>query len=354
LQLKGTMTSIAHDTFGTIDGESVALFTLANDRGAVVRITEYGGTLVSVRVPDRFGEPADVVLGFDTLEEYQTKSGSLGVIVGRFANRIAEGRFQLDGVDYQLAINNPPNHLHGGVGGFQRALWRGEVEDSLEGLGVRLNYTSADGEDGYPGEVKVEVRYTLTKASGLRIDYYATADRPTPINLTNHAYFQLKGHDQGSIYQHVLRLKSSQYTVRDASGIPTGEIALVEGTPFDFTSPMEIGARIDQLESGGYDDNLVFDGWESNGRPRRVGEVIEPLRGRRMELLTTEPGVQLYTGNFLDGLRGKQGAIYDRHHAFCLETQHFPDSVNHDHFPSVILRPDETYQQTTEYRFSTL
>ena len=348
------MTSLARDTFGTIDGESVALFTLANDRGAVVRITEYGGTLVSVRVPDRFGEPADVVLGFDTLEEYQTKSGSLGVIVGRFANRIAEGRFQLDGVDYQLAINNPPNHLHGGVGGFQRALWRGEVEDSLEGLGVRLNYTSADGEDGYPGEVKVEVRYTLTKASGLRIDYYATADRPTPINLTNHAYFQLKGHDQGSIYQHVLRLKSSQYTVRDASGIPTGEIALVEGTPFDFTSPMEIGARIDQLESGGYDDNLVFDGWESNGRPRRVGEVIEPLRGRRMELLTTEPGVQLYTGNFLDGLRGKQGAIYDRHHAFCLETQHFPDSVNHDHFPSVILRPDETYQQTTEYRFSTL
>jgi aldose 1-epimerase len=354
LQLKGTMTSIARDTFGTIDGESVALFTLANDRGAVVRITEYGGTLVSVRVPDRFGEPADVVLGFDTLEEYQTKSGSLGVIVGRFANRIAGGRFQLDGVDYQLAINNPPNHLHGGVGGFQRALWRGEVEDSLEGLGVRLNYTSADGEDGYPGEVNVEVRYTLTKASGLRIDYYATADRPTPINLTNHAYFQLKGHDQGSIYQHVLRLKSSQYTVRDASGIPTGEIALVDGTPFDFTSPMEIGARIDQLESGGYDDNLVFDGWESNGRPRLVGEVIEPLRGRRMELLTTEPGVQLYTGNFLDGLRGKQGAIYDRHHAFCLETQHFPDSVNHDHFPSVILRPDETYQQTTEYRFSTL
>jgi len=348
------MTSIARDTFGTIDGESVALFTLANDRGAVVRITEYGGTLVSVRVPDRFGEPADVVLGFDTLEEYQTKSGSLGVIVGRFANRIAGGRFQLDGVDYQLAINNPPNHLHGGVGGFQRALWRGEVEDSLEGLGVRLNYTSADGEDGYPGEVNVEVRYTLTKASGLRIDYYATADRPTPINLTNHAYFQLKGHDQGSIYQHVLRLKSSQYTVRDASGIPTGEIALVDGTPFDFTSPMEIGARIDQLESGGYDDNLVFDGWESNGRPRLVGEVIEPLRGRRMELLTTEPGVQLYTGNFLDGLRGKQGAIYDRHHAFCLETQHFPDSVNHDHFPSVILRPDETYQQTTEYRFSTL
>ncbi|MBT4099237.1 MAG: galactose mutarotase [Gemmatimonadetes bacterium] len=345
---------MARDTFGTIDGESVALFTLANDRGAVVRITEYGGTLVSVSVPDRFGESADVVLGFDTLEEYQTKSGSLGVIVGRFANRIAAGRFQLDGADYQLAINNPPNHLHGGEGGFQRALWQGEVEDSLEGLGVRLNYTSADGEDGYPGEVKVEVRYTLTKASGLRIDYYATTDRPTPINLTNHAYFQLQGHNQGAIHQHVLRLKSSQYTVRDASGIPSGEIALVEGTPFDFTSPMEIGARIDQLESGGYDDNLVFDGWESNGRPRLVGEVIEPVRGRRMELLTTEPGVQLYTGNFLDGLEGKQGAIYDRHHAFCLETQHFPDSVNHDHFPSVILRPDETYRQTTEYRFSTL
>ena len=348
------MTSIARDTFGTIDGESVALFTLANDRGAVVRITEYGGTLVSVSVPDRFGESADVVLGFDTLEEYQTKSGSLGVIVGRFANRIAAGRFQLDGADYQLAINNPPNHLHGGEGGFQRALWQGEVEDSLEGLGVRLNYTSADGEDGYPGEVKVEVRYTLTKASGLRIDYYATTDRPTPINLTNHAYFQLQGHNQGAIHQHVLRLKSSQYTVRDASGIPSGEIALVEGTPFDFTSPMEIGARIDQLESGGYDDNLVFDGWESNGRPRLVGEVIEPVRGRRMELLTTEPGVQLYTGNFLDGLEGKQGAIYDRHHAFCLETQHFPDSVNHDHFTSVILRPDETYRLTTEYRFSTL
>ncbi|MBT4611572.1 MAG: galactose mutarotase [Gemmatimonadetes bacterium] len=345
---------MARDTFGTIDGESVALFTLANDRGAVVRITEYGGTLVSVSVPDRFGESADVVLGFDTLEEYQTKSGSLGVIVGRFANRIAAGRFQLDGADYQLAINNPPHHLHGGEGGFQRALWQGEVEDSLEGLGVRLNYTSADGEDGYPGEVKVEVRYTLTKASGLRIDYYATTDRPTPINLTNHAYFQLQGHNQGAIHQHVLRLKSSQYTVRDASGIPSGEIALVEGTPFDFTSPMEIGARIDQLESGGYDDNLVFDGWESNGRPRLVGEVIEPVRGRRMELLTTEPGVQLYTGNFLDGLEGKQGAIYDRHHAFCLETQHFPDSVNHDHFPSVILRPDETYRQTTEYRFSTL
>ena len=348
------MTSIARDSFGSIDGESVSLFTLANDRGAIVRIMEYGATLIGLSVPDRFEEPADVVLGFDTLEEYQTKSGSLGVIVGRVANRIAAGRFHLDGTDYQLAINNPPNHLHGGEGGFQRALWRGEVEDSLEGLGVRLTYASADGEDGYPGEVKVEVRYTLTKASGLRIDYYATTDRATPINLTNHAYFQLRGHDAGSIHQHVMRLKSSQYTVRDASGIPTGEVALVEGTPFDFTTPAEIGARIDQLESGGYDDNLVFDGWEANGRPRLVGEVIEPLRGRRMEVLTTEPAVQFYTGNFLDGLGGKAGAVYERHHAFCLETQHFPDSVNHDHFPTTILRPGETYQQSTEYRFSTL
>lgn len=348
------MTSVSRDDFGTIDGHNVALFTLANDRGAVVRIMEYGATLMGLSVPDRIGEQADVVLGFDTLEEYRTKGGSLGVIVGRFANRIAAGRFHLDGVDYQLATNNPPNHLHGGEGGFQRALWQGEVEDSLEGLGVRFTHTSADGEDGYPGEVRVEVRYTLTKASGLRIDYLATTDRATPVNLTNHAYFQLRGHDQGSIRDHVLRLKSSQYTIRDETGIPTGEIALVEGTPFDFTNPTAIGDRIDELEGGGYDDNLVFDGWEPNGRPRMVGEVIEPLRGRRMQILTTEPAVQLYTGNFLDGLGGKNGAVYGRHHAFCLETQHFPDSVNHSHFPSVILRPGETYRQTTEYRFSTI
>lgn len=347
------MTSISQETYGSVDGRDVTLFILSNDRGAVVRIMEYGATLIGVSVPDRFGEPADVVLGFDNLEQYRTRSGSLGVTVGRVANRIAGGRFTLDGADYQLATNNGPNHIHGGEVGFQRQVWNGEVEDSTEGLGVRLTLVSPDGDDGYPGELKVEVRYTLTKASGLRIDYYATTDRPTPVNLTNHAYFQLKGHDAGPVYQHVLRLKSSQYTVRDDAGIPTGEIALVEGTPFDFTQAREIGERIGDLK-GGYDDNLILDGWEPDGRPRLVGEVIEPLRGRRMELLTTEPAVQLYTGNFLDGLPGKGGASYGRHHAFCLETQHFPDSVNHAHFPSVILRPGDTYRQTTEYRFSTL
>lgn len=349
------MTGVTRETFGTTSaGEEVGVFTLSNDRGAVVRILELGGIVQQVRVPDRRGVMADVVLGFDTLAEYEVNPPYFGCATGRVANRIANGRFELDGETIQLDINAPPNHIHGGEVGFHRRIWRGEVETVPVGAAVRLRYTSTDGEDGYPGEVSCEILYTLTRASGLRIDYLAHTDKATPINLTNHSYFNLAAHDQGSILDHVIRIKAATYTERDATGVPTGNILSVAETPLDLRQSSVVGARIDELkDAGGYDHNYVLDQWDGETL-RFIAEVIEPVFGRRMEVHTTQPGVQFYTGNFLNGLAGKEGVGYNRHSGLCLETQHFPDSVNHPDFPSTILRPGEIWRHTTEYRFTTL
>ena len=348
------MSGLTRDLFGaTAASGEVAVFTLTHDGGAVVRLLEIGAVIAGFEVPDRTGVMADVVLGFDTVAEYEANPAYFGCATGRVANRIAGGRFELDGRVVQLAVNSPPNHIHGGEGGFHRALWRGEAEDTLEGPGVRFRRVSPDGEDGYPGTLSVEILYTLTRANGLRIDYLATTDRPTPVNLTNHSYFHLGGHGAGSVLDHVISIKASRCTARDDTGLP-GAIQPVEGTPLDLRDPARVGGRIDALSaSGGFDHNYVVDRWDGEAC-RLVAEVIEPLKGRRMEVFTTQPGVQLYTANVLGPTRGKAGAAYDRHCALCLETQHFPDSVNRPDFPNTILRPGQIYRETTEYRFSTL
>lgn len=348
------MSALTRDLFGaTAAGEEVAVFTLTNDGGGVVRLLEIGAVIAGLEVPDRAGDLADVVLGFDTVAEYEANPAYFGCVTGRVANRIAGGRFELDGRVVQLVVNAPPNHIHGGVGGFHRAPWRGEAEDAVEGPAVRFRRVSPDGEDGYPGALSVEILYTLTRANGLRIDYLATADRPTPVNLTNHSYFQLAGHGAGSVLDHVVSIRASCCTARGDSGLP-GAVLPVEGTPLDLREPTRVGTRIDALSaSGGFDHNYVVDRWDGESC-RRIAEVIEPLKGRRMEVFTTQPGVQLYTANVLAPTRGKGGAAYGRHGALCLETQHFPDSVNRPDFPNIILRPGEIYRETTEYRFSTL
>ena len=348
------MSGLTRDHFGaTAAGEDVAVFTLTNDGGAVVRLLEMGAVIAGLEVPDRAGDLADVVLGFDTVAEYEANPAYFGCATGRVANRIAGGRFELDGRVVQLAVNAPPNHIHGGEGGFHRALWRGEAEDAPEGPGVRFRRVSPDGEDGYPGALSVEILYTLTRANGLRIDYLATTDRPTPVNLTNHSYFHLGGHGAGSVLDHVISIRASRCTAREDSGLP-GAVLPVEGTPLDLRDPTRLGTRIDALSaSGGFDHNYLVDRWDGESC-RRIAEVIEPLKGRRMEVFTTQPGVQLYTANVLAPTRGKDGAGYGRHCALCLETQHFPDSVNRPDFPSTILRPGEIYRETTEYRLSTL
>lgn len=347
--------SVTREPFGTTAaGDEVGVFTLTNDRGAVVRLLEIGAIIASVRVPDRAGQLADVVLGFDTLDEYRVNPAYFGCATGRVANRIAGGRFTLDGKAIQLAINAPPNHIHGGVGGFHRALWHGAEEAVPEGDAVRFRYLSADGEDGYPGALSVEILYTLTRANGLRLDYLATTTKPSPVVLTNHSYFNLAGHDAGSVLPHVIALKARKYLERDLTGIPTGRILPVDGTPLDLRNATPVGERIGELDkTQGYDHHLVLDRWDGT-TCRLVVEVVEPRRGRRLEVFTTEPGVQLYTGNYLSGLRGKGGAVHNRHAALCLETQHFPDAVNHPDFPSTILRPGQRYRQTTEYRFTTI
>ena len=348
------MSAPTRNFFGaTAAGEEVAVFTLTNDDGAVVRLLEIGAVIAGVEVPDRTGGLADVVLGFDTVAEYEANPAYFGCATGRVANRIAGGRFELDGRVVQLAVNAPPNHIHGGEGGFHRAIWRGEAEDTAEGSAVRFRRVSPDGEDGYPGTLSVEILYTLTRANGLRIDYLATTDRPTPVNLTNHSYFHLGGHGAASVLDHVISIKASRCTARADSGLP-GAIQSVEGTPLDLRDPTRVGGRIDALSaSGGFDHNYLVDRWDGEAC-RLVAEVIEPLKGRRMEVFTTQPGVQFYTANVLASTGGKAGAAYDRHCALCLETQHFPDSVNRPDFPNTILRPGEIYRETTEYRFSTL
>lgn len=347
----GTTTSQAWGK--TADGQAVDLYTLVNSNGLTARITTYGALLTELHVPDRNGKLADVVLGFSSLDGYLKGHPYFGATTGRVANRIAKGRFTLDGKEYQLATNNSPNHLHGGDKGLDKRVWKAKPITSSEGQAVLFTYKSPDGEEGYPGNLEIEVTYTLTNTDELVVEYKATTDKPTPVNLTNHSYFNLAGAGNGLILDHELTLQADHYTPVDATSIPTGQIAPVAGTPLDFTKPMTIGARIEQLAGtpGGYDHNFVLK--SSDGTLALAARVYEPTSGRVMKILTTEPGVQLYTGNYLDGtLVGKGGKIYAKRSGFCLETQHFPDSVNQPSFPSVILRPGQTYRQKTVHRFS--
>ena len=338
-------------------GETVELFTLRNGQGVTATIMGWGGIVVSLTAPDREGRFADIVLGFDTLEPYLKPHPYFGALVGRYGNRIAKGEFRLDGNVYHLPKNNGENTLHGGNESFGKKLWSIREVPAADGAALELVYTSPDGEEGFPGTLKTKVTYTLTEASELRIDYEATTDKPTVLNLTNHSYFNLAGPGSGDILGHVLRIDADRFTPVGKGLIPTGEVRSVAGTPFDFRTPTPIGARIDapdpQLQlGGGYDHNFVLNG--EAGKLRLVVRVSEPRSGRVLEVLTTEPGVQLYTGNFLDGsVVGKGGKAYARRTGFCLETQHFPDSPNQAAFPSTVLRPGATFRSTTVYRLTT-
>jgi aldose 1-epimerase len=351
--------STAKKSFGkTPDGQPVDLYVLTNKSGAEASITNYGGAVVSIKVPDRNGKLADVVLGYDTPDGYVADKSYFGALVGRYGNRIGHAQFVLDGKTYTLAKNNGENSLHGGIKGFNKALWTAKVLPAKDGQSLELSYLSKDGEEGFPGNLKVTVTYTLTDANALKIDYSATSDKKTVVNLTNHSYFNLAGQGSGDILGHVLMIEADRFTPVDSGLIPTGELHDVAGTPFDFRKPTAIGARIDQDEEqlklgGGYDHNFVLRRSAGPGESL-AARVIEPASGRVLEVWTTEPGVQFYTGNFLDGRTpGKGGATYPRRNAFCLETQHFPDSPNQPKFPSVIIKPGERYHTITTYKFST-
>jgi aldose 1-epimerase len=313
----------------------------------------YGAIVTELHAPDRGGNKADIVLGFNNLDQYLADNPFFGAIAGRYANRIAKGKFTLDGKEYTLATNNGPNHLHGGNVGFDKRVWDGKPMETPDGPAVQLHYVSKDGEEGYPGDLDTTVTYTLTNDNALRIDYKATTDKPTVLNLTNHSYWNLAGEGSGTILDEVLYLNSDRYTPVDATLIPTGEIKSVKGTPFDFTTPTRIGARIQQTGGDpiGYDHNFIING--EPGTLRLGGRLEDPKSGRVMEFWTTQPAVQFYTGNFLDGkLKGISGKPYNQHDALCLETQHYPDSPNHPSFPSTTLRPGQTFTSTTLYKFS--
>lgn len=351
-QEKGKPTMMK-ETYGKLpDGTAVDLYTLANRSGMEVKITNYGGIIVSIKTPDRNGRMGDVVLGYDNLDGYVTKNPFFGCLVGRYGNRIGKARFNLSGVEYKLASNNGQNHLHGGLKGFDKQVWQARALD--DGTGLELKYLSKDGEEGYPGNLSVTVTYTLGDDNSLKIDYLATTDKETVLNLTNHSYFNLAG--EGDILGHEMMIDADRYTPVDSELITTGELRAVAGTPFDFLKAMPIGARIDaddeQIVFGkGYDHNFVLN--HKPGEMGLVARVYEPKTGRQMEVFTTEPGVQFYTGNFLDGsIRGKSGRIVERRSGFCLETQHFPDSPNKPQFPSPVLKPGETYRTSTSFRFS--
>jgi len=350
--------NIEVESFGsTPDGQAVRLYKLTNGNGLKAAVMTYGATVVSLEVPDRNGKLDDIVLGYDNLQEYIKNSPYFGAIVGRYGNRIAKGRFTLDGVEYnKLAINNGENHLHGGLKGFDKVVWDDEPVWRPNGVGVKLRYLSKDGEEGYPGNLQAAVTYVLTNANELRIEYETTTDKATPVNLTHHGYFNLTGGER-DILGHVLAINADEFTPVDKGLIPTGERPSVKGTPMDFLKPVAIGARInqdyEQLKfGGGYDHNWIL---KREGKGMTVAaRVYEPTTGRLMEVFTTEPGIQFYSGNFLDGtITGKENKVYKHRWGFCLETQHYPDSPNHAHFPSTILRPGEVYTTTTVYRFST-
>jgi aldose 1-epimerase len=331
-------------------GQPVRFFELENDHGLKATVMSYGATLVSLYVPDRQGRLEDVVLGFDTLAGYLGPNPYIGATIGRYANRIARGHFVLEGQEYQLAINDGPNHLHGGLKGFDKVIWSAEPFSQLLAAGVKFSYLSPDGEEGYPGNLSCQVTYLLTDHNQLEISYRATTDCLTHLNLTNHSYFNLSGGSKDNILDHELQIIASAYTPVDANLIPTGEIKTVAGTPFDFRQPVRIGERISQVP-GGYDHNYVLD---NKRQLALAARVFEESSGRLLELLTSEPGLQFYSGNFLDGkIKGKEGQTYGPRSAFCLETQHFPDSPNRPLFPPTLLRPGEIYQSQTIFRFLT-
>ncbi len=350
-------TRIETKPFGkTTSGESVELFTLSRAGAPSVSITNLGGFVVSMLAPDRAGRTADVMLGYAGLAGYLADSSYFGCLVGRYANRIGKAAFTLDGKRYALAANDGPNTLHGGPTGFCRRLWTAKVKPQKDGDALELTYVSRDGEEGYPGTLTATVVYSLREDGGLVIDYSATTDAPTVVNLTNHAYFNLAGEGEGTILDHELQLEADAFTPVDATLIPTGELRPVAGTAFDFRKPAAIGARIDAADQqiqfgGGYDHNWVLRG--PSGTLRLAARVVEKKSGRQLEVFTTEPGVQFYTGNFLDGKTvGKSGKPYVKRGAFCLETQHYPDSPNQPTFPSAVLRPGQVYRHTTVYRLS--
>jgi aldose 1-epimerase len=345
--------NVSRTSFGrTPDGKEVHVITLQNAKGLKARIMTLGATWIGMDIPDKTGKVGDVLLGFDTLEGYLKGHPYFGSTVGRYANRIAKGKFTLDGKTYTLATNNGPNHLHGGLKGFDKVLWKAEEALAKGVPTVRFSYMSKDGEEGYPGNMVVVVTFTLNDDNELKIEYGATCDKPTVINLTNHAYFNLAG--GGDILGHVLMLTADRFTPVDDTLIPTGELKAVAGSCMDFTKPMPIGSRIEQLTNDprGYDHNYVLNSGGSK-QPVLAARLEEPKTGRVLEILTTEPGIQFYSGNFLDGtLKGKGGTVYQKHFGMCLETDHFPDSPNQPKFPSVVLRPTEAYTQTTIHRFS--
>jgi aldose 1-epimerase len=346
----GKKMSIKKQAFGkTEDGKSVDLYTLTNAHGLKAEIITYGGIVTSLHVPDRNGKFADIVLGCDDVNDYAKKSPYFGALIGRFGNRIAKGRFTLNGVEYKLATNNGPNHLHGGVKGFDKVVWKAKSMETKEGPALKLTYKSRDGEEGYPGNLSCTVIYTLTNKNELKISYEAKTDKDTIVNLTHHSYFNLAGYNSGDILGHELIINADRFTPVDKDLIPTGEIKPVKGTPMDFTKPMAIGSRIKQVQ-GGYDHNYVLN--SSDGSLALAASVYELKTGRVMEIFTTEPGIQLYSGNFLDGSIKGKGAVYNKHNGFCLEAQHFPDSPNRPDFPSVVLKPGEKYTQLTVYKFS--
>jgi len=335
----------------TADGTPIAIYTLSNGR-LTAKVMTFGAIITEIHAPDREGHLGDVVLGFESLDRYLAGHPFFGAATGRFANRIAKGQFTLDGKSYQLPVNNGPNTLHGGLKGFDKRVWTAEDASGPAGPAVRMTYLSPDGEEGFPGNLSVAITYTVTDDDALRIDYWAATDKATPINLTNHSYFNLAGPGSGTILDHEVMIDADRYTAVDETYIPTGELPPVKGTPLDFTTPTPVGSRIDQMkgEPGGYDHNYVLKG--DGKTPALAARVREPKSGRVLEMFTTEPGVQFYTGNFLDGSAKGKGAVYAKRTGFCLEAQHFPDSVHQETFPSTILRPGETYTQTTIYKFS--
>ncbi len=347
------------EAFGTTEGgESVEIYTLKSSAGLVARVMTRGATLVELHVPDRRGRTADVILGFDSLAGYESEDNPyFGCTTGRVCNRTAKGKFTLDGKDYTLAINNEPNHLHGGVErSLDKVVWRARAFENKRGQGVTFSYSSPDGEEGYPGTLSVQVTYMVPKdKNNLNIRYRATTDKATPVNLTNHAYFNLSGHGSPTVLDHVLRINADSYTPTDDTLIPTGKVESVEGTALDFRKPTKIGKRIGELTETaalGYDHNYVLDKPEGDNPMRMAAMLFDQESGRRLRIVTTEPGIQFYSGNFLDGLSGKDGKTYAKRSACCLETQHFPDSINHPSFPSTVLRPGETFHSTTQLKFT--
>ncbi len=352
----GRVATVDRAPFGVLpSGDSVHVFTLTNANGVELRAIDYGGIVVSLRTPDRMGRPGDIVLGYDAIDGYLASSPYFGALVGRYANRIAQGRFTLDGAAYRLAINNGRNALHGGLRGFDKVLWRAEPLRDSSGAGVVFRYTSRDGEEGYPGTLHVQVTYTLTDRNELAIEYVATTDKATPVNLTQHSYFNLGGDGAGDVLAHVVAIDADRFLPVDTTLIPTGTLSPVAGTPFDFRKGVAIGAHIKEADSqlkyaGGYDHSFVIT--RSGPGLVHAARVVEPETGRTLDVATTEPGIQFYTGNFLDGsITGKAGHVYRHRNGFCLETQHFPDSPNQPAFPSTILRPGTELRSRTVYTF---